>query len=105
MQLSELFSEVRQISVGTKLGEVTVNYRPASYTAEVEALLLNAGQHPLSTLCRILGNLLVEWDVMDGEKMYPISEEALMRLPAQFLLTIMQAITEDMRPNPLNQLA
>jgi hypothetical protein len=51
----------------------------------------------------MLAPMLIEWDLIDGDKPLAISEKTLDKLPGQFLITILQAIMEDMRPNPQKQ--
>jgi len=100
MQVSTLQKSTRKIQVSVSEGELSVEYRPAAYTAEVEMMMLEAEKSPLSTMCKLIEKIVVSWDLMDGDQPYPVTFEALSRLPVQFLSAIVQAITEDMRPNP-----
>lgn len=100
MQIAELKRNKKTIEVELDEGVLSVVYRPGAYTAEIEMMLAEAEKQPLSTMCRIVEKVVESWDLMDGEVVFPVVFEALATLPAGFLLRVMQAIAEDMRPNP-----
>jgi len=104
MQLSDIVRDTRKLVVHFDNGDLNITYRPSSYTAEVESQVMDGlNTRPVGTLCKMLAPMLMEWDLMDGDKPLAISEKTLDKLPGQFLITILQAIMEDMRPNPQKQ--
>lgn len=101
MQLSDIVSDQRKIVAHLSQGDLNITYRPSGYTAEVESQVMDGlSARPVGTLCTILAPMLIDWDLMDGENGFPVREDALGRLPAGFLIAVLQAIMEDMRPNP-----
>jgi len=79
-----------------------VTYRPGGFTPETEARLRQYAddQRGGAALVALLVDCLVEWDLLDEKgKPLPINAKALSSLPTLFLSRVVQAITEDMRPN------
>lgn len=73
------------------LGEtVAVTYRLGAYTLEFES----------KPLIEALAEIIVAWDVLDGDAPYPTTVEALGRLPEPFLWEVAKAMREDVRLGP-----
>lgn len=51
-------------------------------------------------LASMLASWIVSWDVMDGRKMYPITEDSMLDLPIGFIFALFGAIVSSNRPNP-----
>lgn len=103
MRLSNIVMDSRTITLHLEQGDLTCTYRPSGYTAEVEEILLASSTKPLTTLVEILANMLVSWDLLDGEQEIPITKENLSKLPAMFLVAVLKGLMEDMKPDPTKQ--
>lgn len=87
----------------TPEGVVTVTYRPGALNLEVADQLreVAAGGFEPDALLILLRPILVSWDIEneDGSQL-GVSDEEIKKVPLSFLGLLMQAITEDARPNP-----
>lgn len=90
--LADLKKGRRTISVALPEGTVTMTYRSGEVTL--------ASFEELATITRMVANWVESWDLMDGDEMYPISEESVARLPQSFVCAIWDAIGEDVRSRP-----
>lgn len=100
--LSELTRKTRKITVDIGASEpLEVEYRIQAYTPEVESVILNVGERPAMALAEVLKRLVVSWNLVDDNgEMYPLDNDHLHKMPLQIMMSIFQAIAEDMRPNP-----
>lgn len=81
---------------------ITLTYIPYSQALEDEALAKTDGVWKNKSLVYILSRVLVNWDLptsADDQTPYPHTEEALLPLPLRFLLTVFNAIAEDIKPS------
>lgn len=103
VRLSHLARDKRTCTVAVGDESVTVVYRPSAITPELEDQLREyaADQRGGAALVALLAQCLVEWDVLDdtGTPLQPTTEN-LRRLPIAFLGQVVQALMEDLRPNP-----
>ena len=79
-----------------------VRYFPHKFTPRLQADLRKAqdnGGDPVATLAPFIIAMVGTWDLTNGGKKVPITEEALSDLPATFLDRVIKAIAEDMSPN------
>lgn len=99
-KLSNLLAETTTIKVADL--DLTITYRPSSITPETHDAtmdLLNDQRQPAAA-AKSLAKTLVSWDLLDDkDKPYPITEEALRRLPVRILYKVFGAIQEDLSPN------
>lgn len=51
-------------------------------------------------LARMLSQWITSWDVVDGRKMYPITEDSMLDLPIAFIFALFSSIVGANRPNP-----
>lgn len=82
---------------------LTITYRPSGITPELEDQLreYTADQRGGAALVALLEHCLIEWDLLDDRgKPIPPMAENLRRLPTVFLGQVVQALMEDLRPNP-----
>lgn len=105
-KLANILNNKRTVPVELGDGEtVNVTYKPAGVTPETEEQFLTSvdNQRGGGGMAKFLSQTVVEWDLTgDDEKMYPVTEKALRKLPLPFLSKVITAITGDMRPNPQN---
>jgi hypothetical protein len=78
--------------------EITIVYNAAALTPRLYQELKQADD--IDGLAPLLSHLLIRWDVMDGEKPYPTTVEALSELPIVVLTAVTGAILEGLVPNP-----
>jgi hypothetical protein len=79
-------------------------YRPRSYTAKLEQDIQQAirDQTPGVSLARAVSQLVVEWDLREVESgpVLGLDFEALLVVPTEILVMVLQAISEEQNPNP-----
>jgi len=103
VSITHLVRDRRTVTVPVGDESLTVTYRPGGFTPETEARLRQYAddQRGGAALVALLADCLVEWDLLDeAGKPLPINAKALSSLPTLFLSQVVQAISEDMRPNP-----
>lgn len=100
IQLSQLKANTRSVVVAYYDDTVTVRYQPSVLTPNREAAIkATAADSDNTALLETIADLVVEWDVLDAEgKPLPRTVDVLRDLPSAFLMTIFQAIGEDMAP-------
>lgn len=91
-------------TVSIEVGDETLNvvYKPSGLTPETEDALyeLADAQRGGATLIAFLQDMLVSWDLLgEDDKPLPVNEATLRSLPVLFLSQIVEAISNDMRPN------
>lgn len=93
--------------------DLNITYNPAVYTpkylAEVAA---QQGNQDVGAIVTMMENLIVAWDAMDdtGELVQgsspetplpiPLKAAYLEQMPIEFLTTVLEHVTQAMRPNP-----
>lgn len=99
IRFSDLEADQREIAVEFSGNEVKLTYRPSAYTPILEEKMMQSleSKRPYNGMAQVIADVVVEWDVLedDGE-MYPLEYEELRTLPSQFLMAVIEAITEDM---------
>jgi hypothetical protein len=100
MKLSDLKYETRQLTVDIEGQPLRVEYFVNLYTPELEADILAAENQPAAGLAHVLGILIKTWDLEDEDgQIYPLTGPRTSKLPLSFMLKVLAAIGEDMRPN------
>ena len=105
VSITHLVRDRRTVTVPVGDESLTVTYRPSGFTTETETRLRQYAddQRGGAALVALLTDCLVEWDLLDeAGKPLPINAKVLSGLPTLFLVQVVRAITEDMRPNPLS---
>jgi hypothetical protein len=97
ISLADIRSGKRKIEVETLSGTVNIVYRLGEVT---DAAITDRDKPGFAGVIAILVSWLESWDVLDGEAMYPITEESLRELPRAFLLDIYGAINGDVSLRP-----
>jgi hypothetical protein len=130
LTLDKLFSETLESEFEFLGEIVHITWAPARYTGEMDDFaekltdeesreraeleeLIAAGQvepaeklrqrmerQDKRNLRRILSQLIVSWDLMDGTAPFPTDEMSLSKLPATFLSLTFLAIAADNQPDP-----
>jgi len=114
IRLSDLGGKVRHVRVQWEGEEVNVTYSPSANTTALQlALQQAAADDPVEGTRRsiqLLTQILVGWDIMQEhsangngkekpDEPEPITEEFLHKLPASFVMAILEAINEEQNPN------
>lgn len=84
-------------------GQLHITYSPAKVTPAVEgrAMALAGEQRALAMTVEVLVSVLSRWDLLDdNDQVIPLTHEAMAEVPGMVLSEIMQAVMEDLRPNP-----
>lgn len=103
MKLNELKNKSKTLSLDTQYGRVNIVYCPAKFTAEVEGMVADGQEKPVTAIVQLLGRLVMQWDIEgDDGKPLAVSEETLLQMPVDLLVVMVKGITEDMRPNVVN---
>lgn len=79
-----------------------VELREAGETDEADTLARKIERDDAATARRFVTQLLVTWDVLDGEDPLPITEESLKRLPTFFVIATFNAMSEENTVDPQN---
>ncbi len=102
VRVGNLVRDRRTVTIPVGDESLTITYKPSGITPETEDRLREyaADQRGGAMLVALLADCLVEWDLLDDRgKPLPVNAETLRQLPMVFLTQLVQAITEDMRPN------
>lgn len=101
MRLSEIYSQVKTITVPVGTGTLQVTYRPQAITPEmVDRMNDTRGATPGEAIATCVVDLVSSWDLTsDDGKPYPITLESVRQLPIAFLAEITKAVTADITPN------
>jgi hypothetical protein len=112
IRLSDLGGKVRHVRVQWEGEEVNVTYSPSANTTALQlALQQAAADDPVEGTrqsIQLLTQILVGWDIMQErssngkehpDEPEPITEEFLHKLPASFVMAILEAINEENVPN------
>jgi hypothetical protein len=95
--LKDLQSLRRTITVETAAGELNVTYRLGAITPASRAEFDRPG---IAGIASHLAQWIEKWDLLDGDEMYPLTEDALMALPDSLLLDVYGAINGDLHTRP-----
>lgn len=96
LNLANIKNDKRTIKADTLWGECEVTYKPSALTPAVEDKIREAESNQQN--CEVFVSIVTAWDVMDGDKPYPLTVEALMDFPSALFSAILQACREDMAP-------
>lgn len=100
MRLSEIFSEVKTVTLPVGDGTLELGYRPSAITPELVDRMNGSSSAPGEAIAQSVCDLVDSWDLTDDEgKPYPLTAEAVRKLPISFLASITKAVTEDITPN------
>jgi hypothetical protein len=110
IRLSDLGGKVRHVRVQWEDVECNVTYSPSANTTALQlALQQAAADDPVEGTRRsilLLTQILVGWDIMKeqngkdkSDEPEPITEEFLHKLPASFVMAILERINEEQVPN------
>ena len=101
--LSELFSDIRELTVSVGASELRLRYRISGITPEIEERFNQelAQSRNGRALVSFLSSVLVAWDLTDetGQALEP-TPDVLVKLPVRFLAELAMAINQDIAPNP-----
>lgn len=89
MDISELIGETTDFEVDWKGKKIKFTARTASLTPH---LLSNI--KTVEGYAAALSGVLTDWDLTDGEKPWPTTEESVARLPVPFLSAVLDKIGE-----------
>lgn len=97
IQVTNLRKDERTFTftLGDDAAEIT--YRPSGVTPKSLARVREAGEDEgEKAVVNLLLDVLVRWDIMDGDDMWPITEDRLGDLPLTFLADVLDGIQTDM---------
>lgn len=124
LQLADLFRDTLTTRVEFNAGDIDVVWAPARYTgemadlvetlndeesatlvrvAELEAddkadqaarLVVRANRQTARNVARLLSQLIVSWDLMDGKKPHPTDVAGLAKLPDMVLLAVFTSLSQ-----------
>jgi hypothetical protein len=99
MRMSQATSKARTIPVAFEGGDLTVTYRPASYTVR-ELDELQADSKNTKRIVDSMLRTLVSWDLTDDDdNAIPLEVEPLMDVPTSIFVEIMKAMQADQAPD------
>lgn len=100
VRLSAMKAKVTETSLEWDGETVAFAYKPNEFTMEMaDQIAAAADDENLSAVSALLAPMLVWWDVLDDEdnRIDPTAEN-MRAFPLNFLLSIMDAMTEDQSP-------
>jgi hypothetical protein len=102
MRLAQVIK--RETTAEIEVGEekLAVRYDPAVLTPRfVQEMMAKEGEQDVAFVADMLSRVLKGWDLTDenGEQ-YPLTPDALMDLPLEFLFSVLSGVQDAMRPNP-----
>lgn len=101
MQLSKITSA--RLTLAIPIGDETLNvvYRPQAITLELVDRKEIAQTIPGETLALTLVELIESWDLIDDQgNTYPLTVEAVKRLPVEFVNAVLEVVLRESRLNP-----
>lgn len=100
-----------QIQSGDTVNDLNVEYYPSKVTEETFSRLQSFDQigegnivEGFGSLNDVLSSLIKSWDLFEDDEqtiMYPITPDALKKLPIVFRISVLQSIMGDIRPETL----
>lgn len=100
-ELSALKSITRPVSVEFYGETVTIDYRPAAMTVEVEELIFGdpvAGEDAKARILSGFAKVIASWDVTSEGEPVPVTVETLREVPRDLLFGALRKIGEDQSP-------
>ena len=100
VRLSAMKAKVTETHLVWDDERVDFAYKPNEFTMELaDEIAVAAEREDLSSVSAMLSPIIVWWDVLDDDdKRIEPTAENMRRFPLNFLLRIMNAITEDQNP-------
>ena len=100
VRLSAMKAKVQETSLDWDGETVAFAYKPNEFTMELaDDIAAAAEKEDLSMVPSMLSPIIVWWDVLDDEdERIPPTPDNMKRFPLNFLLRIMNTITEDQKP-------
>lgn len=104
MKLAQLRAESKTVAVSFQAGDLKVEYRPNSFTADAVDKINSAMQDPkqqTAAMFEMIGGMLLSWDLEgDDGKVIPLDDPARLRaeVPMQVFGRIFAALQEDQAP-------
>ena len=102
IKLHQLREETASIDVVFDTHEITIEYRIAAFTAEIESRLHQADDEkkPANGLAEVLCQIVKAWDILDEDDTpLPVTLELMRQLPYALMQEMVKAIVEDLSPN------
>lgn len=103
VSIGKLQRNTAQVAIDIDGETLNVVYRPSGLTPAAEDQMHEQvqAQRGGASLVTVLAPMLVSWDLLDEDgTSLPTDEATLRQLPTEFLSRVVEAITENMRPNP-----
>ena len=102
LDISALAAKTRAVSVVWDGETIEVTYKVAELTPAYQSMLakINTRNMEQDAQWEIVLRILKSWDIVDGGKPAPIARETFAKLPTSLLMAIINALIEDINPNP-----
>ena len=101
MRLEDVINSTRQVEVTYQGQSLNVQWDAAKLTPVLLDRMAGESVSAMDMVAALV-ELLVSWDLMDGDEPYPITTESLQVLPAEFLSAILKGITDSLTPPEQN---
>jgi hypothetical protein len=106
--LAKMTANTSSITLAWGEDEINIVYRPGKVTerlfsqlAQLEHLTEKTLEKAMEDYNATLAGIIVSWDVMEGEEMFPIDPARFPELPLMFRMQCAYAVMRDIRPENL----
>lgn len=105
--IAALIQDKAKLAVPYEDDVINVVYAPSKINAHVEAKAqdMRRGGRIFGAHVALLADWLVEWDLTDGKKPYPLDEEHIAKLPHEVVQHIRDSILADYFPKMIARTA
>lgn len=102
LSLSALAAKTRKLAVTWDGETIEVEYKTAAVNPAYQSMLqkIDDKKSDQPSQWEAVLSIISTWDIVDGGKPLPITKESLAKLPTSLLMAIVNAIMEDVNPNP-----
>ena len=102
LEIGDLANKVKPVTVKWEGETVEVAYKVAELTPAYQSMLqkMDTKKMEQEEQWQIVLRILSSWDITDGGKPAPLAKETFAKLPTSLLMAIVNALLEDINPNP-----
>jgi hypothetical protein len=97
MNVGKIKHRTRTVEVEWDGETASLEINRGAFTFPLMQDLSRAGEDP-SVAARFIATVVSEWDLTENKKPYPLTEEKILELPVDFLMAVVQTLSESVSP-------